>query len=92
MLIEPGFDGLELLEQPFNPLAARQIFGFPVFTGAAHLVGHPVVALEQSQQGHMGITLDQGREGLIAAVDVKGLAKGGEFGAQLIGNGTGTFG
>ena len=30
VFIEAGFDGLELLEQPFNPLAARQLFGFPV--------------------------------------------------------------
>ena len=40
----------------------------------------------------MGIALDQGRGGLFAAVGVKGDAKGGEVGAQLIGDGTGALG
>ena len=40
----------------------------------------------------MGITLDQGRGGLFVAVGVKGLAKGREVGAQLIGDGAGPFG
>ena len=40
----------------------------------------------------MGITLDQGRSCRIAATGVKGAAKGGEVGAQLIGNGAGAFG
>ena len=30
VLIKAGFDGFELLEQPFNPLAAPQLFGFRV--------------------------------------------------------------
>ena len=40
----------------------------------------------------MGITLDQSRDGLFVAVGVKGVAKGYEVGAQLIGNGAGAFG
>ena len=30
VLIKALFDGLELLEQPFNPLAARELLSFPV--------------------------------------------------------------
>ena len=40
----------------------------------------------------MGVALDQGRPCLIPTVGVQGVAKGGEVGAQLIGNGTGAFG
>ena len=40
----------------------------------------------------MGVALDQGRPCLIAVVGVKGVAKGGTVGAQLIGDGTGAFG
>ena len=37
----------------------------------------------------MGITLDKGRGGLFVAVGLEGDAKGGEVGAQLVGNGAG---
>ena len=40
----------------------------------------------------MGVALDQGRGCRIAAIDDKGDAKGGEVGAQLVGNGAGAFG
>ena len=40
----------------------------------------------------MRITLDQGRGGMFVTVGVKGIAKSGEVGAQLIGNGAGAFG
>ena len=40
----------------------------------------------------MGIALDQGRGCRIAATGVQGVAKGGEVGAQLIGDGAGAFG
>ena len=40
----------------------------------------------------MGITLDHGWGGMFVAVGVKGVAKGGEVVAQLIGNGAGAFG
>ena len=37
----------------------------------------------------MGVALDQGRSCRIAAIGVKGDAKCGEVGAQLVGNGAG---
>ena len=37
----------------------------------------------------MGVTLDQCWGGMFVAVGVKGVAKGGTVGAQLIGDGTG---
>ena len=31
LFIEASFDGSELIEQAFNPIAARQLLGFPIF-------------------------------------------------------------
>ena len=48
--------------------------------------------MEQCRQGNMGAVLDYGRNCRISLVGVKGFAKGGEVGAQLISDCSGAFG